>query len=505
MASLLLVSVFVIATCGLIYELIAGTLASYLLGDSITQFSTIIGCYLFAMGIGSWLSRYITKNLLGFFIQVEILVGLIGGGSAALLFTLFEHVYSFRLLLYFVVAVIGILVGVEIPILLRILKDRFEFKDLVSKVFTFDYIGALFASILFPMVLVPYLGLVKSSFLFGILNTLVAVWILYSIQEDIPARKYHKLAAIAVLISLVFGFVYSEKIMSIAETNAYQGKIIYADSTPYQRIVITKQAQDLRLFLNSNLQFSSVDEYRYHEALVHPVLSALDNPKRILIIGGGDGLALREVLKYPTIEAITIVDLDPEMTRLFSSNSMLTKLNKESLLSSKVTIINRDAFLWLKELQEQKEEHRFDAVVIDVPDPSNFSVGKLYSLTFFKLLHSVMDRNSLVVVQSTSPLVARKSFWCVSNTLESAGFLTTAYHAYVPSFGEWGFIIASHKPYTPPEHYPQGLKYVSVETVGEMFHFPADMAHIDTKIQRLDDQALIHYFDDEWSQYLIYN
>ena len=504
MAPLLLVSVFVIATCGLVYELIAGTLASYLLGDSITQFSTIIGCYLFAMGIGSWLSRYITKNLIGFFIKVEILVGLVGGCSAALLFILFEHVYSFRLVLYLVVAVIGTLVGIEIPILLRILKDRFEFKDLVSKVFTFDYIGALFASILFPMVLVPYLGLIKSGFLFGIFNTTVAIWILYAIKEEIPGGKYHKLAAITVLIGLVFGFAYSEKITSIAEGNSYQGKIIFAESTPYQRIVITKQAEDLRLFLNSNLQFSSVDEYRYHEALVHPVLSALDAPKRVLIIGGGDGLALREVLKYPQIETVTMVDLDPEMTRLFSSNAVLTELNHKALLSPKLTIYNRDAFLWLKELQEHNQKPRFDAILIDVPDPSNFSIGKLYSLTFFKLLHSVMDEHSLVVVQSTSPLVARKSFWCVNNTLEAAGFLTTAYHAYVPSFGEWGFVIASQTPYRSPRRYPEGLKYVSVETARDMFHFPGDMAHVDTKIQRLDDQVLIHYFDEEWSKYLIY-
>ncbi len=504
MAPLLLVSVFVIATCGLIYELIAGTLASYLLGDSITQFSTIIGCYLFAMGIGSWFSRYINKNLLGFFIKVEILVGLIGGCSAALLFILFEHVYSFRLLLYFVVAVIGILVGIEIPILLRILKDRFEFKDLVSKVFTFDYIGALFASILFPMVLVPYLGLVKSSFLFGIFNTMVAIWVLYAIKEEIPAKKLHKLSAITVLIALMLGFAYSEKITSLSETNTYQGKIIFAESSPYQRIVLTKQAQDLRLYLNSNLQFSSVDEYRYHEALVHPVLSSLSNPKRVLIIGGGDGLAVREVLKYPSVESITMVDLDPAMTRLFSSNEMLMELNQKSLLSPKLTIHNRDAFLWLKELQAGNEKPRFDAIIIDVPDPSNFSVGKLYSVTFFKLLHSVMDKDSLVVVQSTSPLVARKSFWCVSNTLDAAGFNTTAYHTYVPSFGEWGFVIASHKPYIQPQHYPDGLRYVSVETAGEMFHFPADMAWVETKIQRLDDQALIHYFDEEWSQYLIY-
>jgi spermidine synthase len=502
-APLLLVSVFVIATCGLVYELIAGTLASYLLGDSITQFSTIIGCYLFAMGIGSWLSRYVTKNLLGFFIKVEILVGLVGGCSAALLFILFEHVYSFRLLLYFVVAVIGILVGIEIPILMRILKDRFEFKDLVSKIFTFDYVGALFASILFPLVLVPYLGLVKSSFLFGIFNTLVAIWVLYAIKEEIPAKKLHKLSAITVLIALMLGFAYSEKITSLSETNTYQGKIIFAESSPYQRIVLTKQAQDLRLYLNSNLQFSSVDEYRYHESLVHPVMSALPNPKRVLIIGGGDGLAVREALKYESVESVTLVDLDPAMTKLFSTNEMLVELNQKSLLSSKVTVVNQDAFLWLRE-QQNTGKARFDAIIVDVPDPSNFSVGKLYSITFFKMLHSVMDRNSIVVVQSTSPLVARKSFWCVSNTLDAAGFKTTPYHAYVPAFGEWGFVIASHKPYAPPLHYPEGLRYVSVETAGEMFHFPADMARVETKIQRLDDQALIHYFDEEWSKYLIY-
>ncbi len=504
MALLLLISVFVIATCGLIYELIAGTLASYLLGDSITQFSTIIGCYLFAMGIGSWLSGYINRNLLGYFIKIEILVGVIGGSSAAVLFLLFEQVYSFRLLLYFVVTLIGILVGIEIPLLLRILKDRFEFKDLVSKVFTFDYIGALFASVLFPLVLVPYLGLVKTSFLFGMLNTLVALWLLYAIKENLPALKWHRLSAITALIALMFGFLYSESIMGIAEASSYQGQVIYAKSTPYQRIVITKEQHDLRLFLNSNLQFSSVDEYRYHEALVHPVLAALPQPKRVLIIGGGDGLALREVLKYPSIEAVTLVDLDPAMTRLFASNSLLTTLNQNALKSPKLTVINQDAFLWLKAQHEQDIRPVFDAIIIDVPDPSNYSVGKLYSLSFFKLLPDVMDANSISIIQSTSPLAARKSFWCVNNTLAAAGLLTTPYHAYVPSFGEWGFIIGTLKPYQRPQHYPQGLRYVSVETVNEMFHFPADMAKVDTKIQRLDDQVLVRYFDEEWSKYLIY-
>lgn len=504
MALLLLISVFVIATCGLIYELIAGTLASYLLGDSITQFSTIIGCYLFAMGIGAWLSGHITRNLLGYFIKIEILVGVVGGCSAALLFVLFEQVYSFRLLLYFVVTIIGILVGIEIPLLLRILKDRFEFKDLVSKVFTFDYVGALFASVLFPLVLVPYLGLVKTAFFFGMMNVMVALWLLYALKENLPALQLHRASAIAALIFLMFGFLYSESIMSMAEANTYPGQVIYAKSTPYQRIVLTKQQDDLRLFLNANLQFSSVDEYRYHEALVHPALARLTNPRRVLIIGGGDGLALREVWKYTSVEAVTLVDLDPAMTKLFASQSLLTQLNQNALRSPKLTVVNQDAFLWLKEQQVNQTLLTFDAVIIDVPDPSNYSVGKLYSLPFFKLLPTIMNLDSIMVVQSTSPLVARKSFWCVTHTLEAAGFQPTPYHTYVPSFGEWGFVIGTLKSYTKPQHYPSGLRYVSAATAEEMFHFPADMAEVETKIQRLDDQVLVRYFDEEWSRYLIY-
>ena len=499
---LLLISVFVIATCGLVYELIAGTLASYLLGDSITQFSTIIGCYLFAMGIGSWLSRYVTRNLLSFFIRVEILVGAVGGSSAAILFLAFEHVASFRLLLYFLVGVIGMLVGIEIPLLLRILENRIAFKDLVAKVFTFDYVGALFASILFPLVLVPYLGLIKSAFLFGILNTLVAIWVLFAMRADIPQRVLHKGTAFVVLAGLCAGFAGSEQLMSISEASAYPGTVIHAQSTPYQRIVLTRQSQDLRLFLNANLQFSSLDEYRYHEALVHPAMSALKAPRRVLIIGGGDGLALREVLRYPSVDAVVLIDLDPEVTRLFSSNAMLRDLNRDSLRSPKVTIHNKDAFLWLRE--QADDAPRYDAVIVDLPDPSNFSIGKLYSTTFYRLLARRIEQGGLITVQSTSPLVARKSFWCVANTLAATGLRTAPYHAFVPSFGEWGFVIASNGPYVIPTVFPAGLRFIDEKTARDMFHFPPDMAHLDTKVQRLDDQVLVHYFDEEWSEYLIY-
>lgn len=497
MAFALLFSIFVIATCGLVYELIAGALASYLLGDSVTQFSTVIGAYLFSMGIGSYISKYVNRNLVSVFIQVELLIALVGGCSAALLFVSFEYVSSFRILLYSLVGITGTLVGLEIPLLMRILKGHFEFKDLVSRVFTFDYVGALIASLLFPLVLVPHLGLVRSAFLFGIFNALVAMWVLFLMEQEVIWVKLHRTSAFLVLIALVLGFAYSEKIMSMAEASTYADTVIYAKSSQYQRIVLTKAPQDLRLFLNGNLQFSSRDEYRYHEALVHVGMASLPMPRNVLVLGGGDGLAVREILKYPSVESIILVDLDADITDLFSTNETLLALNDRSLLSPKVKVINQDAFLWLRE-----SEQLFDFIVIDFPDPSNFSVGKLYTDTFYRLIKKSLHENGLAVVQSTSPYVAKKSFWCIDSTLRSVGFETTPYHAYVPSFGEWGYTIATKQPFIPPQEFPKNLRFVSAETVAQMMNFPGDMKVAMTDVNKLNNQILVRHFEDEWSHYI---
>ena len=497
MAIVLLISVFVIATCGLVYELISGALASYLLGDSVTQFSTVIGVYLFSMGIGSFLSKYVNRNLTSVFIQVELLIGLVGGCSAAILFVAFEYITAFRVLLYSLVGITGTLVGLEIPLLMRILKDHFEFKDLVSKVFTFDYVGALIASLLFPTVLVPHLGLIRSAFFFGILNVLVAIWTLYLFGREIAWARLLRVSAVCSLVLLVFGFAYSDKIMSFAETASYQDTVIYAKSSKYQRIVLTKSPNDVRLFLNGNLQFSSRDEYRYHEALVHVGLASIDAPRTVLVLGGGDGLAVREILKYPSVESISIVDLDAEMTELFSKHDALNFLNAGALNSPKVHVVNDDAFVWLR-----SNEKKYDFIAVDFPDPSNYSIGKLYSNTFYKLLRDALNETGVAVVQSTSPYVAKKSFWCVDSTLRSVGLLTTPYHAYVPSFGEWGFVIATKRPFSIPDQFPKGLKFVNPATVKNMVDFPQDMKIAVSDVNKLNNQILVRYFEDEWAEYI---
>jgi spermidine synthase len=487
----------VVATCGLVYELVAGTLASYVLGDSVTQFSTVIGVYLFALGVGSWLSRYVQRGIARCFVEVEIAVALVGGVSAPLLFFAFSHLPGFfRPVLYGSVLLVGTLVGLEIPLILRILKEQVDFRDLVARVLTFDYLGALAASLLFPMLLVPRLGLVRTSLLFGIANAGVGLWSTWLFSPLLGPLTALRVRAAVVLAILCAGFLSADRLTDLAEEGLYADTVVLARSTPYQRIVLTRSAENFQLFLNNNLQFSSADEYRYHEALVHPALQLRKDPRRVLILGGGDGLAAREVLRYPSVREVVLVDLDPGMTSLAVENPMLRRLNQGSLADPRVRVVNEDAFVWVAQGSDL-----FDAALVDFPDPHSFSLGKLYTSRFYSMLRRRLDPDATVAVQSTSPLVARRSFWCVARTMEAAGFRVRPYHALVPSFGEWGFVLAALHPFDPPTTVPPGLRYLDERTLASLFVLGPDMAQVDTEVNRLDNQVLVRYYDDEWRRW----
>ena len=495
---LLFLNVLIVATCGLIYELLAGTLASYVLGDSITQFSLIIGIYLFAMGVGSWLSRFIDKGLARRFVDIELAVAVLGGFSAPLLFLTFSRVSYFYVVLYLVVFAIGVFVGLEIPLLLRILKDEIEFKELVSRVLAFDYIGALVASILFPILFVPRLGLIRTSLVFGMLNAGVALWGTWMLRPLIKGRITGlRVRAVLVMVLLLIAFVKANRITSLAEDEMFADEIVYTKDTPYQRIVITRGRAGFQLFLNGNLQFSSTDEYRYHEALVHPAMLLANNPKRVLVLGGGDGLALREILKYPTVEHVTLVDLDPEMTKLSSSFPLLAKLNQNSFDDPRVSVINEDAFIWV----EKTSEALYDTAIVDFPDPNTFALGKLYTTRFYRLLKSRLTADAAVAVQSTSPMFARNSYWCIIRTLEASGFFVRPYYTAVPSFGLWGFALARSSVFEVPRNPPPGLKFLDEQTLAAMFTFSKDIDRVGVEINRLDNQVLVRYYEGEWKRF----
>ena len=495
---LLFLNVLIVATCGLIYELLAGTLASYVLGDSVTQFSLIIGIYLSAMGVGSWLSGFIDKALAKRFVDIELAVAVLGGFSAPLLFITFSRVSYFYVVLYFVVFSIGVFVGLEIPLLLRILKDKIEFKQLVSRVLALDYIGALLASILFPILFVPRLGLIRTSLIFGMLNAGVALWGTWLLRPLIKSGITGlRIRAAIVIALLLIALIKANKLTSLAEDEMFADEIVYTKDTPYQRIVITRGRAGFQLFLNGNLQFSSTDEYRYHEALVHPPMLLANNPKRVLVLGGGDGLALREVLKYPSVEKVTLVDLDPDMTRLSSRFPLLANLNKRSFDDPRVQVLNEDAFIWV----EDTSEGRYDAAIVDFPDPNSFALGKLYTTRFYRLLRTRLNENAAISVQSTSPMFARNSYWCIVRTLEAAGFVVRPYYTAVPSFGLWGFALARTTPFDIPRNPPAGLKFLDDQTLTAMFTLSSDIGPVPVEINRLDNQALVRYYEGEWRRF----
>ncbi len=501
----LLASVFVVAACGLVYELAAGALASYLLGDSVLQFSTVIGSYLFAMGIGSWLSRYIERQLVAQFLAIELLVGLVGGLMPAALFVAHgslpaASVGPFRVLLYGLVLLVGVLVGLEIPLVMRILKrqfrDRYALKDLVSQVLTFDYLGALAVALAFPLLFVPHLGLIRTGVFFGLMNAAVAVWALLLFRAELRRWRLQALACAAVVAALAAAMLGADRITTWAEDRFYGDSVVLRENSDYQRVVVTRSAAGVRLFLNGNLQFHSRDEYRYHEALVHPAMAAQGAPRRVLVLGGGDGMAVREVLKHPSVRQITLVELDPHITQLFSTEPMLTALNGGALSSPKLRIVNADAFGWLQGTPEV-----FDVIVVDFPDPTNFSLGKLYTTSFYQLLDQHLAADGFAVVQTTSPLIARRSFWTVAATLEAVGLTVTPYHAHVPSFGEWGFIIAGRRPFRAPAALPPGLRFLTPEGFAALLQFPPDMARLDgLEPNRLSNQVLVQTFEEEWGR-----
>jgi spermidine synthase len=346
---------------------------------------------------------------------------------------------------------------------------------------------------------VPQLGLIRTGLLFGLMNAAVAIWALWLFRHELRQFGAHVLACVLTIAALAAGFAGAERITKVAEDKLYQDTIVFTAASPYQRIVVTHGRAGHRLFLNGNLQFAERDEYRYHEALVHPAMAAFASygsaPKKVAVLGGGDGMAVREILKYPGVESITLVELDPAMTRLFSQQPALVKLNGGSLLSPKLKIVNTDAFRWLDETQET-----FDVIVVDFPDPTNFAIGKLYSNSFYALLDQRLSASGYAVIQTTSPLIARKSFWTVVQTVESVGLTATPYHANVPSFGEWGFILASRRPYRVPDALPEGLRFMNLKSLPLLFDFPQDMTRVPAEVNRLSNQVLVTTYEQEWGR-----
>ena len=487
----LLASIFLVSACAITYELLVGAVASYLLGNSVKQFSLTIGVFLASMGIGAYLSQWVREGILDRFIAVELCLSAIGGFSGWLLFAAFTYSDLYYLVMFGLIIVIGSLIGLELPLLTRYLKRFGTLRTSLARVFSLDYLGALVASIVFPMVLLPYLGIFRTSLGVGLLNAVVALFTAWLFARELRAPK--RFAAIGVVVIVVLGAatVRARQVANHLEKQLYQDTIIYTEQSPYQRLVLTRHADDLRLYLNGSLQFSSRDEYRYHESLVHPAMSAADSRQRVLVIGGGDGLGVREVLKHAEVESVVLVDLDPAVTRLAKEHVALRAANGESLDDPRVELVHADGYQFLRESTE-----RFGVILIDLPDPQREELAKLYSVSFYHLVRQHLAPGGTAATQATSPLFSREAFWCIVATAEAGGLFVVPYHAYVPSFGDWGFVVMSDRPFdvgSLPIEVP--TRFVESRALATLTRFSPDTAPLDVDPSTLDRPIVLEYYD----------
>ena len=492
----LLISIMVVALCGIVYELIIGTVSSYLLGNSVYQFSLTIGFFMFAMGVGSLISKYFSDQFVRNFILIEISIALIGGICSILLFMAFPFArVLYELVMYSLILVIGALVGMEIPILTALLAQKESMKDSIANVLSLDYVGALIGSVAFPLLLLPSLGLVQSSFAIGLINIFIAIINVMMFKSHLKHYRAILGLCFGILALLITLVLFGTYVTRFAEKHLYFDQVIYSTQTPYQKLVVTRSTtnREQRLYIDGHIQFSSRDEYRYHENLVHPVLSIEGPRKKVLILGGGDGLAAREVLKYDDVELIHLVDIDPEMLRIGRELPMLQRLNEKSLSADRLTAFSQDAFTFINQ-----PGINYDRVIIDMPDPHNEAINKLYSREFYTMIKRRMSPDGIIVTQSSSPFFTRQVFWCIENTLDSVFDHTLSYHTSLPSFGIWGFNMAKNNT-SFPEAFRFNIPTRSITDDSMMASrvFSKDIAKISTPVNSIMEPKLYQLYIDD--------
>lgn len=502
----LVYAAFVAGLCSIVYELLIATTVSYFLGDSVRYFSLTIGMYMAAMGAGSYCSKFISRNMITRFLQFEIALAVLGGLSIPLLYLAYIAEGLFIPTYVALTCSIGFLIGLEIPFLTRLMDNFQALKSNIANILSFDYIGALIATVAFPFFLLPVLGNYQSSLVLGLINlSIIAVLMRYFGHSLGKSKKVIVRWLMLTVALLVGAIIFASQALFEWDQALFDDRIVHAEQTRYQKIVLTRKQDDVRLYLNGNIQFSSVDEYRYHEALINYPLVYKKGPlKRVLLLGAGDGLAVKQLLTYPQIESIVLVDLDERVVALAKSNLHLLEFNNNSLLSDKVTVIHSDAFSYLNEQMKLDNPEKFDFIVSDLPDPNTIELARLYTKQYYRVLKANLAPQGVFVTQATSPYFATKAFWSIHNTLQASGFeYVVPYHADVPAFGDWGFVMTSDTALeTPGEHRAdQETRFLHADMLKGMRVFAKDQAKLDVAVNNLDRPVLLNYYLEGWKAF----
>lgn len=439
-SNILRIAIFATGLSGIVAEYMLSTLATYFLGDSVLQWTMIMSIMLFSMGLGSRISKSIQANLLEKFITIEFLLSLLVAFSSLTSYTVSAISAQTGVVIYGFSILIGILIGMEIPLVIRLNHEFQSLRVNISSVLENDYYGSLLGGLFFAFVGLPYLGLTYTPFVLGTVNFIVAAGLFALLWQSFERKKQIRVALFSGITGtlLLVGFFVAKPIILFGEQKKYKDKIVYSEQSKYQKIVITQWKNDYWLFINGNEQLSSFDEEMYHEPLVHPVMSLAKTPYHVLVLGGGDGCAVREILKYPDVQNITLVDLDPAMTQLGKTHPILRGINQGSFDNPKVEVINTDGFVYM-----DKTAQMYDVIIIDLPDPKTIELGRLYSYEFYRRCYQHLKKFGVIVTQAGSPYYAPKAFYSINKSLQKAGFATVPMHNQVLSLGEWGFVLGA--------------------------------------------------------------
>lgn len=489
-AGRLVAVILVTAAAAIIYELLIGTQSVYLNGDSALQFSLTIGVFLAAMGAGAFFVRDPQGDITARLVRIEIAVALLGGVSGLLLYAVHATFAAGYLpAMVALVATLGILVGMELPLLAELLRRGGGVRGAFASALAVDYVGSLVGSLVFPLVLLPTLGVVKTALFTGGVNLLVVVLLLPGMPT---AQRRRTLVAVGAAGSaLLVAAVLAGRWVGWFEQRIYRDEILLAQTTRFQRIVVTRYRDDVRLYSDKELQFSSRDEYRYHEALIHPALAMVRHPERVLVIGGGDGLGVRELLKDRRVNAVTLVDIDPAMTDLGRTFAPVVALNRNALHDPRVEVVNADGFAFANRGNEP-----YDVIVLDLPDPRTEVLARLYSREFYARLLRRLNPEGVLVTQAGSPYYTRESYWSIVATLRALGLATHPYRINVPAFGEWGFVAASRKSHHwDALRLPLSRRYLTEPMLQQAARFDADTAPVATARPSTLEQPVV------WRQY----
>ena len=489
------------SAAGLILELLLVTQASYLAGNATLATGVVVGTFLAAMGLGAWLTEFLAISthprpaLLRSLWLVELsLCPLCLLGPLAL-FQLFAIDGPLWLAVVVITILVGVLGGMELPLITRLLETQQQLRQVLARVLALDYFGSLLGALAFPLLLLPLLGLLPTAAVLSLIPIGCACWLSWTFAD---LRQWRRGTLLAVPLVAAGGF-FSIPLGDRIEDSLYSDPVISRIQSRYQRIVLTRRRGDMRRYLDGNLQFSSRDEYRYHEALVHPAMAAHLKPKRVLLLGAGDGLALREVLKWPSVERVDLIELDEAILTLAQAHPALQRLNQNSFEDPRVNVEIGDAFGLLS-----GKTSSYDVVIADFPDPDTAAVARLYSVGFYSRLMPLLASNGVFVTQASTPFFTPLVLASIEKSLQHLPVKTHPYSVTVPSFGPWGFVLAHRETNRLSfQPLPFEARWFDRDQLSQMMQFPKDYRPSDqdsVQANRLSRPILIDYQRrDRWS------